>query len=330
MTKHNIDPFSNPPTDTIKLIKVAAIKMAQGAGEIIMDNFGKDFKTTYKDVQKSDPVTEVDNKVQDFIVKSIADSFPEHGIIGEEDKIPLKGKVPDYTWVLDPLDGTKNFLNGLPIFASSIGVLHRGIPIVGSIFVPWPGKANGSIFHASSGGGAYVDEQELYLGKPIGQRNDRLITLPGSFHDKYQFIKNNFSGGELRIAGSIAYEMAMTASGSLSYSLIASPYIWDVVAGSILIKEAGGTVLIGQSNTTTSVLKPNNLYWKTFDSFWPNWDKKRPYFTSIRSWRSPLIVGNPDISLSIANNLLSSTKTNDRLINALSKKIKSVFTRHAK
>ena len=82
MTKHNIDPFSNPPTDTIKLIKVAAIKMAQGAGEIIMDNFGKDFKTTYKDVQKSAPVTEVDNKVQAFIVKSIADSFPEHGIIG--------------------------------------------------------------------------------------------------------------------------------------------------------------------------------------------------------------------------------------------------------
>ena len=76
MTKHNIDPFSNPPTDTIKLIKVAAIKMAQGAGEIIMDNFGKDFKTTYKDVQKSDPVTEVDNKVQDFIVKALPTHSP--------------------------------------------------------------------------------------------------------------------------------------------------------------------------------------------------------------------------------------------------------------
>lgn len=328
MTKHNIASFSNPSPDTTRLIEMSAIKMAQGAGEIIMSYFGTDFKTAYKDSQKSDPVTEVDNKVQDFIVKSIADSFPEHGIIGEEDKIPLKGKVPDYTWVLDPLDGTKNFLNGLPIFASSIGVLHRGIPIVGAIFVPWPGKTNGSIFHASIGEGAYVDGRHLYIRKSTGPRNDRLITLPGSLHNKYKFIKNSFnSGGDLRIAGSIAYEMAMAASGTLSYSLFGSPYIWDVVAGSILIKEAGGIVLIGQNKKNKSPLKPDNLHWKTFHSFSPNWDQNAPDFQSIRSWRSPLIVGSPDISQLIANNLLTTTKTGNGLISTLSEKLKSALNR---
>ena len=77
----------------------------------------------------------------------------------------------------------------------------------------------------------------------------------------------------------------------------------------------------------TSNLKPNNLHWKTFHSFWPNWDQNAPDFQSIRSWRSPLIVGNPDISQLIANDLLPATKTGNGLIMTLSKKLKSFFNR---
>ncbi|HCH10345.1 MAG TPA: inositol monophosphatase, partial [Dehalococcoidia bacterium] len=68
---------------------------------------------------------------------------------------------PDFLWVLDPLDGTKNFLHGLPVYACSVGVLYKGAPVAGAVFVPWPVEGGGIVFHAHKGGGAFADSEMI-------------------------------------------------------------------------------------------------------------------------------------------------------------------------
>ena len=111
----------------------AAVEMARGAGEILAGHFGRQISIEYKDKEQRDPVTSVDRACQDYLSREIAKKFPDHSILGEEstaggdteeDHIP----APEFLWVLDPLDGTTNYLNGLPVYASSIGILFPDLP----------------------------------------------------------------------------------------------------------------------------------------------------------------------------------------------------------
>ncbi len=126
-----------PPTPSETLAAIAA-QFARGAGEILLGLFGKRVEVDYKNKAKTDPVSEADTASQEFLTKAIAAKFPCHGVFGEEkpkdkDEARREGEreVPDYLWVLDPLDGTKNFLNGLAVWGCSVGVLHQGRPVAG-------------------------------------------------------------------------------------------------------------------------------------------------------------------------------------------------------
>ena len=118
--------------EQLQEIEAASITMAWGAGRILSEQFGKQLSIEYKDKNQLDPVTSADKATQEFLVREITRLFPAHGILGEEgsDETDPAGPAPDFLWVLDPLDGTTNFLNGLPVYASSIGILHRGRPVV--------------------------------------------------------------------------------------------------------------------------------------------------------------------------------------------------------
>ena len=98
-------------------------------------------------------MTSVDKASQEYLSSEIAKRFPGHGILGEEGANDAESDTPapDFVWALDPLDGTTNFLNGLPLYASSIGVIHRGVPVAGALFIPWPNSRGGFVLHSQPG-----------------------------------------------------------------------------------------------------------------------------------------------------------------------------------
>ena len=288
--------------ELLREMESAAISMAWGAGGLLADYFGRQLSIEYKDKNQLDPVTSADKAAQAYLTAEIARRFPQHGILGEEDAAASDANTPapDLLWVLDPLDGTTNFLNGLPVYASSIGVMYRGRPIAGALYIPWPTPGGGFVMHARHGGGCFAvnaDGAETAMAvyqsdKPVG---NRLIGLPGHFMQTTRFGKAvGRHPGELRTTGSIAYELAMTACGVLQYAVIGAPRLWDLLAGVLLVQAAGGIVM---------TKLPGQKRWQPLDSLIPTWDAQPPTYQQLRQWVAPLVAGNRQVAPLVAPNL---------------------------
>ena len=293
-----------------------AVRLAEGAGKILSAQFGKKISIQFKDTLQRDPVTSADLSTQEYLESEIKKNFPDHGILGEETKEAnseiLNEQASDILWVLDPLDGTTNFMNGIPIYASSIGVLYKGLPVAGAIYVPWPGNANGLIIHSQKDAGCYANTEQVSVSRndrPIG---NRLIGLPGSFSQSNKF-KSSFTGpiGEPRVTGSIAYELAMTAFGVFQYAIFGAPKMWDMLGGTIAVQEAGGAVLT-KSN--------KNNQWAAIDVLIPEWESKTPTIKELRNWVAPIIAGNQSLSCLISESV-TTQPVSSKLI-SLPKKLK--------
>ena len=290
-------------------IETAAVEMARGAGALLAACFGHQLTIEYKDKNQLDPVTSADKDTQQYLEAEISRRFPDHGILGEEILPETSGDsagessgrtesddpAPDFLWVLDPLDGTTNFLNGLPVYASSIGILYRGRPIAGAVFIPWPVPAGGLVLHSRRGGGCFVDDEPVSVyetEKPVG---NRLMGLPASFSQMTRFDRSlKGSIGEPRVTGSIAYELALTAMGAMQYSIFGAPRMWDMLGGTIAVQEAGGTVMTRFKGEKR---------WHPMDSLVPNWDEKPPSIKELRKWVAPLVAGNRHLAPLIAHNM---------------------------
>lgn len=284
-------------------IETAAVELAWGAGRILSEQFGKQLSIEYKDKNQLDPVTSADKATQEYLVREITRLFPSHGILGEEgsEETDSKGPAPDFLWVLDPLDGTTNFLNGLPVYASSIGILHRGRPVAGALYIPWPSSGGAFVLHCRQGGGSKFTLSEGGPGEPVSVYasekpvGNRLIGLPGFFVQTTRFGKPvGRNPGELRTTGSIAYELAMTACGVLQYAIIGAPRMWDMLAGVIAVQEAGGTVM--------TKLK-GEKQWHPMESLVPTWEANPPTLKELRQWVAPLVAGNQQVAPLIAHNM---------------------------
>ncbi len=308
-------PQSSSLTDEALLAEIErhAVEIARGAGEILGKYFGrgKALDVEYKDKREQDPVTAADKESQEFLRKAILQKFPEHGVLGEEEDAQDKEKgkdsppepAPDFLWVLDPLDGTKNFLNGLPVYACSIGVLHRGAPLAGALYLPWPSNGGGAVFHARRGGGAFMDDAPISVFESDEPKDNRLIALPGFFQTMFGFRKPmRGKVGELRMSGSIAYELALTASGVLQYSVTTGPHLWDVAGGALLVMEAGGLVMRGHRTKEMLGLK-NGMRWEPMESFVPQWESGKTTMRDLRRWRATMISGSPGVVRYVTSNL---------------------------
>ena len=289
-------------------IEAAAVEMAQGAGDILAAHFGRKISIEYKDKEERDPVTEVDKACQDYLVGEINRRFPDHSILGEEQSEEEAKKAKedsgatdppcgDFLWVLDPLDGTTNFLNGLPVYAVSVGVLHKGRPLAGALFIPWPKPGGGFVLHCRQGGGCFAGEDLVEVYKSDEPVNNRLAGLPGHFSYFTKYGKGlRGKSGEPRTTGSIAYELAMTACGVMQYAVFGAPRMWDMAAGALAVMEAGGTVM---------TRSPKEKGWHVMESFVPTWQEKPPTLKELRRWVAPLVVGNNKVAPLLAANLRS-------------------------
>ena len=279
-------------------IEARAAEMARRAGEILQERFGRPLEVEYKDKKRQDPVTSADKECQAYLVDAISHHFPDHGIVGEEGSdAAADAAATDFLWIIDPLDGTTNFLNGLPIYAVSIAVLHQGTPLVGALFIPWPGKIGGVVLHARRGGGAWMDGEPLSIPHSEGPEANRLTGLPASFGAGFRLGKGlRGKVGEVRVTGSIAYELALTACGAFQYAVFGAPRIWDVAGGVVIVMEAGGMVLIRQRK---------GRRWEPATTLGPTWERKPPSFKDIRNWATPVIAGNAQVAPLVAANIRS-------------------------
>ena len=276
-------------------LEAAAAHLARGAGEILAAYFGRQISIEYKDKHQQDPVTEADKAAQEYLVREIGRRFPDHGILAEEDDDESDRPSPDFLWVLDPLDGTTNFLNGLPVYACSIGLLHRGRLLAGALYLPWPGPKGGYVLHCRRGGGCFAEGEPVSVYQSDEPVNNRLVGLPGGLAHNTRFGRG-LQGklGEIRTTGSIAYELAMTACGVMQYAIFGAPRMWDMAGGALAVVEAGGTVM---------TRFPRERRWHPLDSLVPTWETRPPTFKELRRWAAPLVAGNQQVAPLVAQNM---------------------------
>lgn len=189
-------------------------------------------------------VTETDGAVQRMILQAVADAYPDHAVIAEEamdapehhaDRASAR-----YCWVVDPIDGTRNYVAGLPCFSTSIAVLDQGRPVVGAIRE----HNTNQLYTATVGGGAYLDDRPVRINEGANIY-DYLIGVPSNKNALTISILTSWlktKGLLSRNLGSAAAHLAYVSSGGLDAALTTRAKIWDVAAGTLLVLEAGGRV----------------------------------------------------------------------------------------
>lgn len=287
-------------------IQKDAYELAMSAGKLLQEYFrdpmseAEVLKVSYKDAKKRDPVTAADKEVQKYLSDKIKAKYPTHGIVGEEGD-SSSDSLPDIVWVLDPLDGTRNFMHGFPCYASSIGIMFKGLPIAGAIFIPWPNQDPGIVIHASNGNGCMVNDKQLETPSLEDVDPNAIITLPGSFSGRFKFDGQFISkAGEPRMGGSIAYEMSLVALGITEYAVISGSHLWDVLAGIVLVNESGATSLI--QNTRNSY-KSDTGVWSKFENIIEPWESGVTKVSDIRAGISPLLLAQNGVAKTVASNI---------------------------
>jgi myo-inositol-1(or 4)-monophosphatase len=219
-----------------------AVRAARLAGKVIIDNLGRISKKDISHKQKSDFVTRVDRESEKIIIKTVKETFPDHLFLAEESL--KEAETEEYRWIIDPLDGTTNYIHQYPVFSISIALEYKREIILGVVYDP----LRGEFFTAEKGEGSFLNKHPLRVSK-ISSLSDSLVTTGFPFRSK-EFIgiylnlfKNVFNKvSDLRRAGSAALDLAYLACGRCEgfFEIGLSP--WDIAAGYILIKEAGGIV----------------------------------------------------------------------------------------
>lgn len=235
-----------------KSFTAVAINTASKTGEWIQSKLG-DFNTLHTKYSPQDLVTEVDKGAELMIRKLIQTHFPSHSILGEEGVEPgpeaskaALAEVSDaeYLWIVDPLDGTTNFVHGFPFFSVSIALAYRGEVIVGVVYNP----VHNELFVAEKGKGAYLRGKRMQVSQEAALRDSLIAT--GFPADREGAMVENLKGIQalsprvrnLRVAGSAALHMAYVAAGRLSGFWEIGLNSWDMAAGALLIQESGGSV----------------------------------------------------------------------------------------
>lgn len=280
----------------LQRIEEAASEIAMGAGAILLDHFTKPLNVEYKGEFSRSPVTEADHAADAYIRAQVAERFPSHSILSEEeDDSPDEQAVA--TWVIDPLDGTTNFLHGLPVFGVCIAVLEGDRPVAAAIYVPSVENPKGVVLHARVGGGARLGDAPLIINPEAGtpERDRLMATMPSHFARMFRYKSRLWmSLGDVRSLGSVAYEMAMLARGALDYVVFSGPYIWDVAAGLLIVQEAGGEAVVRQGRSRA---------WRTFERFETRTGSTGVTPHQLRSWRGALILGRPKTVEFVADGL---------------------------
>lgn len=220
----------------------AAVEAARAGGAILSRRLGKLRGSQIRRKGRYDWVTDADHASEEAILRIIRRAFPRHSVQAEESSPGAVASGPH--WLIDPLDGTVNYLHGFPVFAVSIALVQKGRLEVGVIYDP----LHEELFTARRGKGAFLNGRRIRVSACAGFEQALLATgFPFRARGKMEMYLKSFRGvflktGSIRRAGSAAIDLAYTACGRLDgfWEMSLSP--WDMAAGALLIEEAGGKV----------------------------------------------------------------------------------------
>jgi len=227
-----------------------AVELARGAGRIVLEHWGKVERLTKTHAMTtSEAVTDADRASQRFIVAGLRRRFEQDGIIGEENDTgsAITFECPDphgRVWVIDPIDGTNNFVAGLGAFAVCIGLLKQGKPILGVVY----DVTRDQMYTAADGQGAWLDGKRITVNaNPMS--DSAMVMLTSNLLDKHGkcpafptrwLAQTNW---KIRILGSAALEAIQVAAGVAQAAITMNGKLWDVAAPAAIVQEAGGLIL---------------------------------------------------------------------------------------
>jgi myo-inositol-1(or 4)-monophosphatase len=221
-----------------------AIQAAKEGGEIVKSYFETALVRRTK--EDSSIVTEADEKTEQKIVEVIKRKYPDHAFLGEEGGETATGS--EYSWVIDPIDGTRNFVNGIPMFAISIALVKGNEHVASVIYNP----LTDALFSAEKGGGSFCNGRQFYVSEQSAKT--ALITIGTSIQEKDKVLVAKFFShsrayvGSVRYLGSAALELAYLARGGTEGFVNIGTKKWDYAAGTLLVLEAGGTITDFEGN----------------------------------------------------------------------------------
>ncbi len=219
-----------------------AVMAAHRGGDTIIRSLPKLDKIKVEQKGRNDYVSEVDRNAERAIIGTILKHYPDHAILAEESG--HQGDS-DYTWVIDPLDGTTNFLHGYPVFCVSVCLMHKNRLEHGAVYDP----LRQELFTASRGQGAHLDRRRIRVSKQVSLERTLIGTgfpfrdsnIPLSpYLNMLQTVLTNTSG--VRRAGAAALDLCYVAAGRLDAFWETGLSKWDMAAGALIIREAGGII----------------------------------------------------------------------------------------
>ncbi len=267
----------NDPTELAEL-EALAQALASEAGATLMAAFEQDHPVSYKrdgDERRAptSPVSPVDQAVEAALRERLSRVAPAHGVIGEEDET-LPGDERGVLWVIDPLDGTANFVNGFPLFSSSIGVLVDGVPVAGAIWCASSHALRPGVYHGRAGGELRFDGESFRRFGSNASVRRGLAGIPVRQAGAGRFVDH-------RVGGSAALDCALAAAGAYRFVHFAGTRIWDVAGGVALARAAG-----------LAVRERSRAGWGPFERFRAR-KRRGSGPPSLRGWRGALLLGEP-------------------------------------
>ncbi|MBU6225572.1 MAG: inositol monophosphatase [Burkholderiales bacterium] len=229
-----------------------AIKAARAAGAII-NRAALDVEAVrISQKQVNDFVTEVDHASEQAIIENLLTAYPDHGILAEESGSQHGNPNADHIWIIDPLDGTTNFIHGFPVYCVSIALQVRGKLEQAVVYDP----SRNDLFTATKGRGAFMNERRIRVSKRVRLDECLLSTgfpfRPEDDFDKYLRLMGDMMQrtAGLRRPGAAALDLAYVAAGFSDGFFEIGLQAWDMAAGALLVTEAGGLVgnFTGESN----------------------------------------------------------------------------------
>ncbi len=235
-----------------------AVKAARRAGALINRAAFDGTVLVVRSKQASDFVTQVDQAAENAIIDIVRRAYPAHAILAEESGATASASA-DYRWVIDPLDGTTNFIHGFPQYCVSIAVQHRGVTAHAVVYDP----SRNELFTASRGGGAFLNERRIRVTR-CAHLKEALVGTGFPFKELTrlnlyvrQLRTMMTSTAGVRRAGAAALDLAYVAAGRLDAFWEMGLAPWDMAAGALLIQEAGG--LVGDFAGETGYLESGDI-----------------------------------------------------------------------
>ncbi|XP_067651741.1 uncharacterized protein [Haliotis asinina] len=221
--------------------------LARASGKLMREAFYKDKKVDRK-TNHADLVTETDGAIERSVIAALKEEYPDHRFIGEETAVDGKpcNFTDDPTWILDPIDGTTNFIHGIPDFAFSLGLTVNKEPVVGVIYLPIPDM----MYTAITGKGAYCNGKKI-TANVIHEVSQALVMSEGGNGRDEAVMRTHSSNLHeilthsrgLRAYGSTAIDLCKIACGQGEVYVQYDLHCWDMAAGVVLVREAGATVM---------------------------------------------------------------------------------------